>query len=56
MLSTAQVKNQLHPESLQDLDKTHLECQEIKAFAKAFFREVTKSHFLSPINKGEILF
>ncbi|XP_070765272.1 protein sel-1 homolog 3 [Enoplosus armatus] len=50
---TEEVKNPLHPKStLQELDKTHQECQEIKVFTRAFLQEVTESHLLLPINKG----
>ncbi|XP_070688255.1 protein sel-1 homolog 3 [Pempheris klunzingeri] len=52
-LGTEEVKNQLHPKSpLQELDKTHQECQEIKAFTKAFLHKITESHLLSPVSKG----
>ncbi|KAA8589682.1 hypothetical protein FQN60_013047 [Etheostoma spectabile] len=48
---TKEVKNQLHPEStLQQLDRTHQQCQEMKAFTRAFLQEVTASHVPSPIN------
>nr|XP_033477060.1 protein sel-1 homolog 3-like isoform X1 [Epinephelus lanceolatus] len=50
---TTKVKNQLHPAStLQALDKTHQDCQEIKALTRAFLQDVTKSHLLSPFNTG----
>ncbi|CAK6956152.1 protein sel-1 homolog 3%2C partial [Scomber scombrus] len=50
---TKQVKNPLYPKSiLQDLDKTHQECQEIKAFTAAFMKGVTESHLTSPIKTG----
>ncbi|KAM7388614.1 hypothetical protein PAMP_024779 [Pampus punctatissimus] len=52
---TDKVNNQLHPESiLQDLDKTHRECQEMKAFTAAFLQQVTESHLPSPINAGSL--
>ncbi|TDH08104.1 hypothetical protein EPR50_G00094300 [Perca flavescens] len=48
---TEEVKNQLHPEStLLQLDKTHQQCQEMKAFTQAFLQEVTASQVASPIN------
>lgn len=57
MLFISQVENQLHSKTvLQELDKTHRECQEMKEFTKAFLKEVTESHPLSTISKGEILF
>ncbi|XP_023284508.1 protein sel-1 homolog 3-like isoform X1 [Seriola lalandi dorsalis] len=47
-----QIKTHLNPEAtLQELDKTHRECQEIKRFTKAFLREVTERHLLSTISK-----
>ncbi|XP_040897218.1 protein sel-1 homolog 3 isoform X2 [Toxotes jaculatrix] len=50
---TEEIKNPLHPKTtLQELDKTHRECQEIKAFTKALLKEVTESHLLSTISKG----
>ncbi|XP_071343140.1 protein sel-1 homolog 3 [Trachinotus anak] len=50
---TEKIQNQLHPKAtLQELDRTHRECQEIKAFTKAFLKEVTESHLLSTISKG----
>ncbi|XP_069006057.1 protein sel-1 homolog 3 [Embiotoca jacksoni] len=50
---TKEIKNQLHPEStFHELEGAHRDCQEIRAFTKAFLREVTESHLLSPINKG----
>ncbi|XP_029939860.1 protein sel-1 homolog 3 isoform X2 [Salarias fasciatus] len=50
---TAQTDNPLHPKStLQELEKTHQECQEIKAFTKAFCKEVAENRSLSPNNKG----
>ncbi|XP_039985010.1 protein sel-1 homolog 3 isoform X2 [Xiphias gladius] len=50
---TEKINNPLHPETtLQELDKTHRECQEIKAFTKAFLKEVTESHLLSTITTG----
>ncbi|XP_017278998.1 protein sel-1 homolog 3 [Kryptolebias marmoratus] len=52
-LGTKEIKNQLHPEStLQELDRAHMECQEMKTFTKAFLREVTESHPLSLNNKA----
>nr|XP_046248204.1 protein sel-1 homolog 3 isoform X2 [Scatophagus argus] len=45
-----QVKN---PESiLQELDRTYQECQEIKAFTRAFLHQVTESHRPSLISEG----
>lgn len=53
MLSVSQVKN---PQTtLHELDETHQECQEMKAFARAFHKQVTESHPPSMI-KGEMLF
>ncbi|KAM7011912.1 protein sel-1 homolog 3 [Tautogolabrus adspersus] len=50
---TEQVKNQLQPKSTElELDKTHQECLEIKAFTKAFLHKVTESHPMSQISKG----
>uniref|UniRef100_A0A8P4KDE9 Protein sel-1 homolog 3 n=1 Tax=Dicentrarchus labrax TaxID=13489 RepID=A0A8P4KDE9_DICLA len=50
---TEEVTNELHPKSaLQELDKTHQECVEIKAITRAFLQQVTESHLLSIINKG----
>lgn len=50
-----QVENQLQPRPvLEELDKTHQECQEIKSFAKAFLQEVTRSR--PSIMKGEMFF
>ncbi|CAB1439267.1 unnamed protein product [Pleuronectes platessa] len=49
---TEEIKNQLHLKTLQELDKTHRECQEIKAFTKAFLKEVTESHNLSTNSKA----
>ncbi|KAG8003474.1 Protein sel-1-like protein 3 [Nibea albiflora] len=52
---TKEVRNQLDPESaLQELDKTHQECREIKALTQAFLQQVTKSHLPTPINKGSL--
>lgn len=51
---TSQVRNPIS--TLHELDKTHQECQEIKAFTRAFLQQVTESHHLSIINEGEILF
>ncbi|XP_042368105.1 protein sel-1 homolog 3 [Plectropomus leopardus] len=52
-LGTEMVKNQLPPEStLQELDKTHQECREMKALTRAFLQEITKSHVPSPVNTG----
>ncbi|GAA6217828.1 protein sel-1 homolog 3-like [Lates japonicus] len=50
---TEEVENQLHSKTtLQELDKSHRECQEMKEFTKAFLKEVTESHPLSTISKG----
>ncbi|XP_026201993.1 protein sel-1 homolog 3 [Anabas testudineus] len=50
---TDEIKNELHPKStLQELDRAHQECQEIKALTKAFLQEVTETHPPSPINNG----
>ncbi|XP_069378563.1 protein sel-1 homolog 3 isoform X2 [Paralichthys olivaceus] len=49
---TEEIKNQLHLKTLQELDKTHHKCQEIKAFTKAFLKEVTQSHMLSTNSKA----
>lgn len=50
---TEEIKNQLQPQStLHQLEKAHQECQEIKAFTKAFLQEVTRSHHLSLTSKG----
>lgn len=52
-----QIQNDLHPEStLQELDRAHMECQEMKSFTKAFLTEVTESRLLPINNKGNILF
>ncbi|TKS74871.1 Protein sel-1 -like protein 3 [Collichthys lucidus] len=52
---TKEVRNQLDPESaLQELDKTHRECREIKALTRAFLQQVTESHLPTPINKGSL--
>ncbi|KAI3368340.1 hypothetical protein L3Q82_008046 [Scortum barcoo] len=51
---TKEVENQLHPKSLQEVDKTHQECQEIKAFTKDFFHKVAESYLLSPVNRGSL--
>lgn len=56
-MSMSQVKNHLHANStLQEVDKTHQECQEIKAFTRAFLQEVAASRLPSSISEGEILF
>ncbi|XP_029906417.1 protein sel-1 homolog 3 [Myripristis murdjan] len=48
---TEKVKNPLSPKTtLEDLDKTHLECQEIKRFTAAFLQGVTGSRIT--LNKG----
>ncbi|KAM9358011.1 protein sel-1 homolog 3 [Symphorus nematophorus] len=50
---TEKVRNQLQPKSVfQELDETHQECQEMKAFTRAFLQQVTESHLLPPNNKG----
>ncbi|XP_067453772.1 protein sel-1 homolog 3 [Thunnus thynnus] len=50
---TEEVKNHLYPEStLQDLDKTHGVCQEIKEFTAAFLQGVGDSHLPSSLNTG----
>uniref|UniRef100_UPI003AAF89C0 protein sel-1 homolog 3 n=1 Tax=Centroberyx gerrardi TaxID=166262 RepID=UPI003AAF89C0 len=42
---TKKVKNPLFPKTtLEDLDKTHRECEEIKGFTTAFLQGVTQSH------------
>ncbi|XP_037624830.1 protein sel-1 homolog 3 [Sebastes umbrosus] len=52
-LGTAVVKNHHHPESLlQELDKTHQECERMKAVTWAFLQQLTESHHLPPINTG----
>ncbi|XP_022614767.1 protein sel-1 homolog 3-like [Seriola dumerili] len=54
-LGTEEIKTHLNPEAtLQELDKTHRECQEIKRFTKAFLREVTERHLSSTISKGSL--
>uniref|UniRef100_UPI0037E8532C protein sel-1 homolog 3 isoform X2 n=1 Tax=Semicossyphus pulcher TaxID=241346 RepID=UPI0037E8532C len=41
---TEEVKNELQPKStLQKLDRTHQECREMKTFAEAFLKQVTRS-------------
>ncbi|XP_068448886.1 protein sel-1 homolog 3 [Clinocottus analis] len=42
-LGTEEVENQLDP-TMQILDQTHRECQEVKALTRAFLKEVTESH------------
>ncbi|XP_023128656.3 protein sel-1 homolog 3 [Amphiprion ocellaris] len=52
-----EIENALQPQStLHELERTHQECREIRAFTKAFLQEVTKSHLLSPANKGVCTF
>lgn len=54
---TKEIENPLHPQStLDELERTHQECREIRAFTKAFLQEVTESHPLSPANKGVCTF
>ncbi|XP_059197524.1 protein sel-1 homolog 3 [Centropristis striata] len=48
---TNEVKNHLES-TLQELDKTHQECEEMRVFTQAFLQEVTDSHDTSPINTG----
>lgn len=40
---------------LHQLENTHRECQEMKAFTKAFLQQVTESQRLSIISRGELL-
>ncbi|XP_029002328.1 protein sel-1 homolog 3 isoform X2 [Betta splendens] len=52
-LGTEEIKNELQPKAtLEELDRTHQECQEIKALTQTFLQQVTESHSPSPINKG----
>ncbi|XP_061593913.1 protein sel-1 homolog 3-like isoform X2 [Cololabis saira] len=49
---TKEIKNQLQPKSiLQELEKAHMECREIRAFTKTFLQEVTQTLHPSQINK-----
>ncbi|XP_030583534.1 protein sel-1 homolog 3 [Archocentrus centrarchus] len=49
---TKQIKNELHSVStLHELQRTHYECQEIRAFTKEFLQEVTENHLLSPVSR-----
>lgn len=51
---TEKVKNPLFPKTtLEDLDKTHRECQEIKGFTAAFLQGVTGSPIA--LNKGSCI-
>uniref|UniRef100_A0A8C6P4Q3 Protein sel-1 homolog 3-like n=1 Tax=Nothobranchius furzeri TaxID=105023 RepID=A0A8C6P4Q3_NOTFU len=51
-LGTKEIKNPLHPKStLQELDRTHLECREMRAFTNAFLQVVSEDHQLSSNNK-----
>ncbi|KAG7228882.1 hypothetical protein INR49_008660 [Caranx melampygus] len=51
-LGTEEIKNHLQPEAtLQELDRTHCECQEIKVLTKAYLRAVSESHLTSTISK-----
>lgn len=52
-----QVENQLHPMSAaQELDRAHVECQEMRTFTKAFLDRVAKNHLLALTKEGDILF
>lgn len=47
-LGTNKVENQLHPMSAaQELDRAHVECQEMRTFTKAFLHQVAKNHLLA---------
>lgn len=49
----SQVRNPIS--TIHQLEKTHLECQEMKAFTKAFLQQVTESERPSIINRGELI-
>ncbi|KAM4739983.1 protein sel-1 homolog 3 [Anableps anableps] len=50
---TNEIKNQLHPMStVQELDRAHVECQEMRTFTKAFLHQVSESHLLSQTNEA----
>ncbi|XP_034561447.1 protein sel-1 homolog 3 [Notolabrus celidotus] len=54
---TEEVKNPLQPKStLEELDRTHQECQEMKVLTKAFLQEVIKSRPSSSFNKSKTPF
>ncbi|XP_006790304.1 protein sel-1 homolog 3 [Neolamprologus brichardi] len=49
---TKQIKNQLHSKpTLNELQRIHQECQEIRAFTKAFMQEVNENYLLSPVSR-----
>ncbi|KAM6921995.1 protein sel-1 homolog 3 [Xenentodon cancila] len=49
---TNEIKNPLHPKSiLQELERAHMVCQEIRVFTKTFLDEVTQTLHLSQTNQ-----
>ncbi|XP_038131845.1 protein sel-1 homolog 3 [Cyprinodon tularosa] len=50
---TNEIKNQLHlMPAAQELDRAHMECQEIRGFTIAFLQQIAESHLLSLTNKA----